>query len=97
MWQATVEYPWDVLFWTCRSVWFRSCKFDEGGEEVTGKWRSLWASRLFRAAGNAQRTQRAGKMGGGKEINLYGSGSIGVLKAEGEVAGERRIMEVVLG
>ena len=37
-----------------------------------------------------QRAQRAAKMGGGREAYLYGSGSAGLMKVDGEVAGEWR-------
>jgi hypothetical protein len=40
--------------------------------------------------GMHQRTQGAGEVGGGREAYLYGSGSAGLMKVDGEVAGEWR-------
>jgi hypothetical protein len=34
------------------------------------------------------RTQPAGKMGAGRESNLFGSGSAGLMKVDGEVIGQ---------
>lgn len=50
------------------------------GREVAGDWRTSWASRLLWSAWLARRTQGAGKMGGGREAYLCGSGSAGLMK-----------------
>lgn len=54
------------------------------GREMTREWRSSGDSRLLRAAWVLQMTQQAGEVGGGREANLYNSGSSGLMKVKGE-------------
>jgi hypothetical protein len=58
--------------------------------EVVEDWRSPRIAGCSGQLGLPQRTQPAGKRVGGRETNLYGSGSTGLMKVWGEVAGEWR-------
>lgn len=71
------------------NVWiFRSHRSSEGVQR--GDRRTVWASRMLRAAWHVPRTQLTLKMSAGREAYLYGSGSSFLIKVEGEVRGEWR-------
>ena len=55
---------------------------------MAGKWGSRGDSSLLRASEVPQRTQQAGKTGVGRDSNLYASGSAGLMKVGGEMAGK---------
>jgi hypothetical protein len=53
--------------------------------EVVGEWRFPGTAGCSKQLALLQSAQQAGKMGGGREAYLYGSGSIGLLKVGREV------------
>jgi hypothetical protein len=58
-----------VLVWQDLQVWFRCLRSDERGQRGSRRLEAFSGQ-----LGLAQRAQRAGKMGWGREANIYGSG-----------------------
>ena len=80
---------WQASYRDSLAVWLQISR-SEVGREAAEVWRSTGESRLLREAQVPKKTRQSWKMGGEREANLYGSGSIDLMKVSREVVGDWR-------